>query len=366
MKKVFIRNLTKTFTTLNRQVTALRSVNLTIEPQEFFVLLGPSGCGKSTLLNLIAGLEKPTDGEIRFGDTTFSSMKNDLFVSPRERNIAMVFQNYALYPHMSVAENIEFPLKIRKIGKKERSALVQDTASMLKIENVLHAKPGELSGGQRQRVAIARAIVRKPSLFLLDEPLSNLDAQLRASTRNYLKTLQKQLGITTIYVTHDQVEAMTLGDRIALLNGGSIEQTGSPDQLYHNPTSPFVAKFIGSPPMNILDAELIPEQNPLSIDLLGQRRVVPEHWKDKIPPGRSSFKVGIRPEHIVLGSKSQSGVISVKVSAVEVMGRESIIYADFNGTSISLISTTSVPKPGELIQIVLDTGKLHLFSAENE
>ena len=246
--KLRLVRLSKKFVTARGSVFAVRDIDLETTESEFFVLLGPSGCGKSTVLNLIAGLEKPTGGEIWFDEKLAASSDKKVFLTPKERNVAMVFQSYALYPHMSIFENIAFPLKVAREEEASILESVSRVSSMLGISHLLRAKPGELSGGQRQRVAIGRAIVRQPSIFLLDEPLSNLDAQLRTATRMELKALQRQLEITTVYVTHDQVEAMSLGNRIALLNDGDIEQVGSPEELYNKPANAFVAKFIGSPP----------------------------------------------------------------------------------------------------------------------
>lgn len=269
---VELTNITKRFISLRRRVVALENVSLEINEGEFFVLLGPSGCGKSTLLNLIAGLGKPSSGQIRFDDRTVADMDNRIYLSPKERNVAFVFQSYALYPHLNVFENIAFPLKIGRQKTLEIKNAVEQTAATLEISDLLTAKPAELSGGQRQRVAIARAIVRKPNLFLLDEPLSNLDAQLRIAMRAEIKDLQNQLGITTIYVTHDQTEAMALGDRIAVLNQGKIEQVGTSKALYEDPASIFVAQFIGSPPMNLLKTSLARVDGKLYV-ILGSQKV---------------------------------------------------------------------------------------------
>ena len=363
MKQLIISKLAKIFKSSRREVTAIKSIDLTIEPKEFFVLLGPSGCGKSTLLNLIAGLELPTGGEIVLGNEVLSSPSKRVFVTPRERNVAMVFQNYALYPHMSVADNIAFPLKIRGVSKEERKKQVNETAEMLGLLPMLNAKPAELSGGQRQRVAIARAIIRKPSLFLLDEPLSNLDAQLRASTRNYLKKLQQQIGVTTIYVTHDQVEAMTLGDRVALLNGGSVEQVGTPGDLYNKPVSPFAATFIGSPPMNIVETIINRDHNNKPhLEFCGVQIPCPHHLVDKVmASANNTGYTGIRPENITVCDSSQCGGLEVEVTGVEKMGREEVIYTSAGKSSFSFISSSAGIKPGERINIKLDLSAAHFF-----
>ncbi|MEJ2282406.1 MAG: ABC transporter ATP-binding protein, partial [Desulfobacterales bacterium] len=233
-----LHHISKGFNSLRGKVTAVHDVSLDIRDGEFFVLLGPSGCGKSTLLNLVAGLERPSAGEIRFAGETVAAAQKHVFLPPRKRNVAMVFQSYALYPHLKVFDNIAFPLRVTKDRRQDIQNAVKITARMLDIENLLERKPAELSGGQRQRVAIARALVRRPRLFLLDEPLSNLDAQLRTRMRVELKNLQRKLNITTLYVTHDQTEAMTLGDRIALLREGSLIQVGTPEEMYARPQTP--------------------------------------------------------------------------------------------------------------------------------
>jgi len=245
MATVEVRGIVKRF----GDVTAVDGVDLATKEGEFLVLLGPSGCGKTTLLRMIAGLEAPTAGDILIGGEVVTNL------SPRARGIAMVFQSYALYPHMTVFKNIVFPLKAQKVPKEEWTRKVEWAASMFGIETLLHRKPRELSGGERQRVALARALVREPNVFLLDEPLSNLDAKLRASAREELQQLQRDIGTTTIYVTHDQVEAMGLGDRIAVMNHGRVHQTGTPREIYHEPADTFVAGFLGTPPMNLLDKE---------------------------------------------------------------------------------------------------------------
>ncbi len=260
MKKVTVQNIKKDFFTLRRgKIHALKNINLEIEAGSFFVILGPSGCGKSTLMNIIAGIEKPTGGEITIGDKTVVSVEKKINLTPKQRDAAMVFQSYALYPHMTVFENISFPLKIAKLNKEEINKKVNEAAETLEITALLKAKPSELSGGQKQRVALGRAIVRQPNVLLLDEPLSNLDALLRTSMRAQLKMLQKKINVTTIYVTHDQIEAMTLGDKIAVLNKGEVMQTGTPEEIYNNPQNLFTAKFMGTPPMNIIEAGKAPE-----------------------------------------------------------------------------------------------------------
>ncbi len=258
MNGIVVKNLRKDFFTLRRgRIRALATLDLTVEPGAFFVLVGPSGCGKSTLLNIIAGIENPSAGDIWIGDRQVMSVAAKKFLPPRRRDVAMVFQSYALYPHMTVFANIAFPLKIAGVDRRDIDNRVRAAAATLEIENLLDARPAELSGGQRQRVALGRAIVRRPRVLLLDEPLSNLDALLRTSMRGELKQIQRRLAVTTIYVTHDQTEAMTLGDRIAVLKDGRLQQTGTPEEIYHRPANSFVAGFIGTLPMNLLDGGLL-------------------------------------------------------------------------------------------------------------
>src|SRR5437764_6777269 len=265
MASVEIRGLRKEF----EGTVAVENLDLEVHDKEFVVLLGPSGCGKTTTLRCIAGLESPSDGEIRIGDRVV----NDL--EPKDRNIAMVFQSYALYPHMTVYQNLAFPLENRKMAEREIVSRVNKTARLLQIENLLGRKPAQLSGGQRQRVAVGRAIVRQPEVFLFDEPLSNLDAKLRVNMRAELIKLHDRLDATMIYVTHDQVEAMTMGDRIVVMRNGFIQQVGPPMEVYNQPQNQFVAGFIGSPPMNFLEAQLVPDNGGLAVDLQGLRLPLP-------------------------------------------------------------------------------------------
>jgi len=312
-----IENLSKRFTTLRGPVDAVRNISLEVRPGEFFVLLGPSGCGKSTLLNLVAGLEKPTDGEIRLEDQILAAPRRGVFQPPRRRNVAMVFQSYALYPHLNVYGNIAFPLRVMHTDKTEIDQAVRRTAAMLDIEDLMDRKPAELSGGQRQRVAIARALVRHPRLFLLDEPLSNLDAQLRSRTRLELKNLQQQLGITTLYVTHDQTEAMTLGHRIALLRDGSLVQVGTPEDMYAPPRTSFAATFIGSPAMNLIRARMRIERQGVFLELEDtQTRIALK--KDVGLDFRSGqeLTVGIRPEHIQFCGEPSPSRLSGRIGAI--------------------------------------------------
>ncbi|MBN1575316.1 MAG: ABC transporter ATP-binding protein [Chitinispirillaceae bacterium] len=363
MKRLTVTDISKSYRLTDRTVAALAGVSLTVEPEEFFILLGPSGCGKSTLLNSIAGLELPDSGEIRLDSKVLFSAAERRVLSPRERNIAMVFQSYALYPHMTVAQNIAFPLKIRRIDKVEIRRRVEAGATMLQIGNVLAAKPAELSGGQRQRVAIARALVREPELFLLDEPLSNLDAQLRSVTRNHLKVLQNRLGITTVYVTHDQVEAMTLGDRIAVMRNGKIEQIGTPDELCQQPVNAFVASFIGTPPMNLLPVTA--EIDDRSARLHVADRVVTCSSGNVRPLGTQGSRrgyLGIRPEHLHLCTADYPDSLAATVTGYERIGRETIVFATWEGNVITLIAdATTHPSVGEKIYISFSAESLFCF-----
>ncbi|MEM8849170.1 MAG: ABC transporter ATP-binding protein [Pseudomonadota bacterium] len=343
MATVELRDLHKAF----GDYTALERLNLSIEDGEFLVLLGPSGCGKSTTMRLVAGLEEPTSGEIRIA----GKRVND--TPARDRDLAMVFQNYALYPHMTVAENIGYPLKIAKIAKAERAERIRAAAAKVEMEHLLARRPGELSGGQRQRVALARAIVRTPRLFLMDEPLSNLDAKLRTVMRAELRHLQKDLATTTIYVTHDQVEAMTLADRIVILNEAKIQQMGTPADIYANPANTFVAGFIGSPPMNLIEGAVAGgtfTHATGQIDLPGQ------------PDGPATL--GIRPEDIQV--TDGKGDLSGTVYSSELLGDSTLIVLRAGG---GLISVKVGPQGGRpmdsAIALTFDRAKLHVFDGQS-
>lgn len=301
---------------------ALRRTDLRIGDGELFILVGPSGCGKSTLLKLIVGLERPTAGDIRVGGRSVTDR------DPKDRNMAMVFQSYALYPHMSVRENMAFPLELARLDKAEIAGRVEQAAAMLDLGGLLDRKPAALSGGQRQRVAMGRAIVRKPAAFLLDEPLSNLDAKLRAQMRIELARLQRRLGTTTIYVTHDQTEAMTLGDRIALLRRGEIQQVGTPRELYLRPANLFVAGFIGSPAMNLLPAEIAGDRLLLPMTELR----LPEQVRSRLPAASRELIVGLRPERFLGVSDGaelgREGRFRAQVELVEWLGADCFLHFD--------------------------------------
>ncbi len=328
-------------------VEAVKSVSIDIEDGEFIVLVGPSGCGKSTLLRMVAGLETISKGTVTIG----SRVIND--VDPAERDIAMVFQNYALYPHMTVYENLAYGLKNRKTPNAEIDARVAEAARMLEIEPYLTRKPRALSGGQRQRVAMGRAIVRKPAAFLFDEPLSNLDAKLRVSMRGEIKRLQKRLGTTSLYVTHDQLEAMTLADRLVVLNGGRIEQIGRPLDVYHRPASTFVASFIGSPAMNLVKGQI--EGGSLQIGLyrieLGGRA-----------PVEGPVTVGLRAEDLKLAGVGEDAML-FQVDYVEELGAQRLVHGTIEGQALTIALSPETPLSGDLA-VTIAVDRLHFFSPE--
>ncbi len=320
MKKVELIDISKSY---DKQSNVISNITVTIEPGEFFVLVGPSGCGKSTMLRMIAGLEDITGGTLKIGEIEV----NDL--PPSKRDLSMVFQNYALYPHLSVEDNIQFGLHVKKIDKKERAKRTDEVAKMLGLTDYLKRKPRELSGGQRQRVALARAIVTEAPICLMDEPLSNLDAKLRAHMRSEIRQIQRRLGITMIYVTHDQIEAMTMGDRIMILHEGSIQQIGKPIDIYNNPANPFVATFIGSPPMNLATGvgDKITSTIRLSDSIVIPIPTIDAHYLTE------RIIVGIRPEHIQAATKEtmEKDKFIVEVSNVEILGNETIFTFLLNG-----------------------------------
>ena len=338
---------------------AVDSLTLTVEDGEFFVLLGPSGCGKSTVLRLIAGLEEPTEGTISIGGERVDG------IDARDRNVAMVFQNYALYPHMSVRRNIEFPLRTRGSRQDERDTLVNDAAHLLDLDGLLDRKPSQLSGGQRQRVALARAIVRRPLVFLMDEPLSNLDAKLRVQTRAQLVDLHRRLTTTIIFVTHDQVEAMTMGGRVAVLNEGAVQQVGAPQHVYDRPANLFVARFIGSPPMNTANAPISSDSaRPVG---LGDGVALPAPLAAAArAAGLQEAIVGVRPEDLTL---EPGGPIPATVAMVESLGHERHIacrLADGTLWMATVRAHGAVPAPGDAVRLQVDPDRLHLFNPATE
>jgi multiple sugar transport system ATP-binding protein len=333
-------------------ITAIEDITFEIPDGEFWVLVGPSGCGKSTILRTIAGLENATSGNLYIGESLVNN------VPARQRDVAMVFQNYALYPHMSVGENIAFGMKMRKMDSRIIQQRVAEVASSLSLEHLLDRKPKQLSGGQQQRVALGRAIARQAQVFLLDEPLSNLDAQLRDDTRAELKQLHQNLRNTTVYVTHDQVEAMTLADKIVVLNQGRIQQIGEPQIIYNQPANRMVATFIGNPPMNILPAKFTGN----GFNVSGQVIPLPSGMKAFNASYSQQLDLGIRPEHMTIASSSD--VLTVDVKVVEPLGRETLIRANLPGTTetISIQAPGNVrPHPGEKLNLNLDLDYLFVF-----
>jgi multiple sugar transport system ATP-binding protein len=343
---------------------AVHGVSLEVKDREFVVLVGPSGCGKSTTLRMIAGLEEVTEGTITIGDRVV----ND--VPPKDRDIAMVFQNYALYPHMSVYDNMAFGLKLRKYPKGDIDQRVREAAGILGIEDYLSKKPKVLSGGQRQRVAVGRAIVRKPQVFLFDEPLSNLDAKLRVQMRTEISRLHHQLGTTMIYVTHDQTEAMTMGDKIVLMKDGFVQQIDSPLNIYHNPANKFVAGFIGSPAMNFYDGTMQKKKGGFVFQSMNLQLPIPKKKQKMLAKYlEKKISLGIRPEHITRKQRSSRGVpISVPVEVVEPMGNEIYVYFSVKGNeknSIARIDASSKPAVGKMLDLSIDMEQAHYFDAEN-
>jgi multiple sugar transport system ATP-binding protein len=355
--RVAIRGVTKRFA----DVTAVDDFTLEVADEEFLVLLGPSGCGKSTALRIIAGLEEPTEGVIEIGDRQV----ND--VEAKDRDVAMVFQSYALYPHMTVRRNVEFPLKTRKVPANERNRLVQEAAGILGLENLLDRKPAQLSGGQRQRVALARAIVRRPQAFLMDEPLSNLDAKLRVQTRAELVELRRRLRATIVYVTHDQVEAMTMGDRIAILDEGVLQQVGAPGDVYARPANLFVARFIGNPPMNTVTGDVMRSDGAVGVRIPGGVVELPGALGAAVERrGLERVVLGVRPEDLTIG---ESGPIKATVSVIESLGHERHVICRLeDGQLIIVRQAANVPPPAEETEVGLaaDAARLHVFDAETE
>ena len=356
MATVTFDHVTKRF----GDVFAVRDLTLEIQDGEFMVLVGPSGCGKTTSLRMIAGLEDITDGTLRIADRVV----ND--VAAKDRDIAMVFQSYALYPHMSVRDNMAFGLKLRKLPKADIDKRVGEAARILGLETLLDRKPKELSGGQRQRVALGRAIVREPSVFLMDEPLSNLDAKLRVQTRAEIARLHQRMGTTFVYVTHDQVEAMTMGSRIAVMNTGDLLQVGTPQELYDHPKNRFVAGFIGSPAMNF--ASLIVDGDRMKGS--GFDFPVPSRFRPALA-GSSSRRVdaGFRPEHLDLGGEiGERLTIRANADVVEYLGNEELLHltvAGHEGDVIAVVSASHRVRPGDVVDLQIPADKLHLFDAES-
>ena len=365
MASVTLKNIYKIY---SGGVTAVSDFNLEIKDQEFIILVGPSGCGKSTTLRMIAGLEEISKGELYIGDT----LSND--IAPKDRDIAMVFQNYALYPHMTVYDNMAFGLKLRKTPKDEIKRRVEEAARILDISHLLDRKPKALSGGQRQRVALGRAIVRDPKVFLLDEPLSNLDAKLRAQMRTEISKLHKKLGTTFIYVTHDQTEAMTMGDRIVVMKDGFIQQVDTPQNLYDYPVNQFVAGFMGSPQMNFIDAKLGKAGESFTLTFGGCTiPIPPEKAKDKGLEDYVGKEVvfGIRPEDVhdepEFLQKAGGAHVTCDVEVTELMGAETYLYLNCEGSPVTArVDPATTAKSGDKCQIAFDLHRMHLFEKGTE
>ncbi len=346
---------------------AVKDLSMSIENKEFIVLVGPSGCGKSTSLRMLAGLEDISSGNLYIGDRRVNT------VSPKERDIAMVFQSYALYPHMTVGENMGFSLDLKGVPKAEIQKRVQEAGQQLGIQELLNRKPGQLSGGQRQRVALGRAIVRNPAVFLMDEPLSNLDAKLRVQARAELSRLHQKLGTTFVYVTHDQVEAMTMGSRIAVMNQGILQQIDTPQNIYEHPNNLFVAGFLGSPSMNFAPAQLQQKDGELVVQTAGLVLPIrPEHQARYREYGNRDLIFGLRPEAIYQPGYAPSNIngvtVTAKVTVVELMGHEVIVYCNLpDGTElVARLDPRSKPTEGEQIELLLDTSRFHLFDPATE
>ena len=362
MADVALRNVVKRFD----DVDAVRDISLNIPDNEFVVLVGPSGCGKSTTLRMIAGLEEATAGEILIG----GEVVND--VPPKDRDIAMVFQNYALYPHMTVFENMSFGLRLRRTPKVEIRTRVEQAAKILDIINLLDRRPRQLSGGQRQRVAMGRAIVRNPKVFLFDEPLSNLDAKLRVQMRTEIKRVHQKVKTTTIYVTHDQVEAMTLADRVVVMNGGRIEQIGRPHELYHRPKTRFVAGFIGSPAMNFMPARLQRNGDGLLLRLAPELAfpVPPPHTARYLPSVGKDLVFGLRPEHITEPrgeGRDPRCEFSMTLDVTEPMGMETMVFFTVNGTEVcARVEPSAATGPGQPMRLYANLNHMHLIDPATE
>ena len=364
MASLQLKNVTKKYTD---GVCAVSNFNLDIEDKEFIILVGPSGCGKSTTLRMIAGLEEITDGEVYIGDKLVNT------VAPKDRDIAMVFQSYALYPHMTVFDNMAFSLKLKKTPKDEIKRRVIEAAKILDIEHLLERKPKALSGGQRQRVALGRAIVREPKVFLMDEPLSNLDAKLRVQMRTEISKLHHKLNTTFIYVTHDQTEAMTMGTRIVVMKDGIVQQVGTPQALYDSPCNLFVAGFIGSPQMNFIDSVLEKRADGYYVKFASYAIKIPD---GKLVQGLENYDgkevvLGIRPENIhdeeAFLNLSPDSCIDMEVEVSEFMGSERYLYLDFEGKKFTArVNPRSTATPDSVIKVAFDLNKMHLFDKETE
>lgn len=359
MAHVILDNVTKQF----GHVIAVDKATLTIEDGEFFALLGPSGCGKTTTLRLLAGLETPTSGRIMIGDRDVTELP------PRDRDVAMVFQDYALYPHMTITDNVGYPLRIRRVSRPEIKERVGQVAESLQIAEFLERRPSQLSGGQQQRAAVARAVVRHPQVFLFDEPLSNLDAKLRLEARGFLKHLQNELGITTVYVTHDQAEAMALADRMAIMNQGRIIQVGTPLEVYRRPQTTFVAGFIGNPPMNLLPCRLELGMETAHLQGTGFRLDVTRLRSRLADPLRHGDQVtlGIRPEHLTLCPPGAPSAMPAQVYAMQPLGAECLVVLEVDGTTIAVrLFTDEPPTETEQVCVGLNLERILIYDANGQ
>lgn len=357
MAKLRLEHVSKAF----KGASVVRDVNLEVREGEFLVLLGPSGCGKTTTLRMVAGLETPTEGSIFIGDVPVNG------VEPKDRDIAMVFQSYALYPHMTVHDNLAFPLKMRKYSKQQIEENVNRAASTLEISELLKRRPKELSGGQRQRVALGRAIVRNPKVFLMDEPLSNLDAKLRVQTRVELKNLQRKLGTTTVYVTHDQAEAMTLADRVALMKNGVIQQVGPPTEVYAHPANKFVAGFLGSPTMNFMEGTMKHADSEALFDAGEFSFTVHPSIAKVFPSGSKKGTYGIRAEDVLVGSNPVDGSIEMTVFGSELMGSEQYVHGRKGKMDVVARAPMDFQATiGANVWMNLASPNAHFFEAETE
>jgi len=358
---VAFQEVSKTF----GHVLAVNKLNLEVAQGELLVLLGPSGCGKTTSLRMLAGLERISSGTIRIGGTIVNELP------PRSRNVAMVFQSYALYPHLSVYENLAYPLRIRGLPKASIGPRVREVASLLQIDSLLERRPKQLSGGQRQRVALGRAIVRRPAVFLMDEPLSNLDAQLRVHTRGELKRLQSELGVTTIYVTHDQAEAMTLADRVAIMRDGLLQQVGPPRAIYDRPSNMFVARFLGSPGMNFLKGVLRADGGRLGWSSNGYSLQLPSEWTSAVQAAPASAPaevyLGVRPENVAFVDQPDEASLPAEVYVSEALGNETLVRLQVNGQDlVARADANFEPDVGTRVWVRPDLRRAHLFDAANE
>lgn len=363
MASLNIKGLTKKYD----ETIAVNKLDLEVKDREFLVLVGPSGCGKTTVLNSIAGLVNINEGEIWFGEELVDAPQKKIFKIPQQRGVAMVFQDYAIYPHMTVYSNMAFPLEVRKIDSEEIKKRVTKAAKLLGIDHLLQRKPKALSGGQKQRIALGRAIVRNPKIFLMDEPLANLDAKLRVQARVDLKKLQEELGVTTIFVTHDQIEAMTMGDRIALMNNGRIEQIGTPLDLYLKPKNIFVADFIGSPPINKFQGNLVKKENSIGIDLRFLFYPLTAEQSESIADKEvSKIIIGIRPENVLIAHNKKEGLFQANILRIEPVGKEYNIHLKVEQTLfISIENSVDHFWEGDTVWITFSKDYIYLFNQES-